>query len=581
MPVPPEAQRFYADQRRLAARALAAGAEVWGDRPPADFDAWFARNSPDLVDLVTSAQSAVIDRSLEYVPTVLAEQGARITPDVDVDASPLVGVAGDGRPIDSLLYGSVIHARSAIAKNPEHPVVVRDGWAQAGRSALLLRMQTVIADTSRAATGLSAVSRPRVMYTRLLVGSSCSRCAILAGRKYRAATAFLRHPGCDCRHIPVPERSGHGDEVLDPQAFFNSLTRDEQDRKFTKAGAQAIRDGADPAQVVNARRGAGLNFASGKITDAEAAAIRGGRKRAKATLTTTEGTTRRGRAYRANKGGGPPPQRLMPEAIYQAARSRDEAIALLERHGYIQGSPPKPPKPPVPGQSFSDGGEWASWLKFSGNVSAAERAETFAALGRVPAHVRSRLAAEGLRFVVGRTLSDLPDADLVSKWSGRLSGDGRPLETTSFYSASDRAVVVTRDGEHGSVSVEAHEYGHAVDDMFLRSDPVAVVMQDQGAEGLLPPMRAVAQRPRTAVVVRIMDDPYVMWGHERVRKTQAQNYYRNGGYGSAASGRSEWVAEGYAAALQGDRAALLRISGGDEQAADMLMWSFRRLGVLS
>lgn len=344
MAIPPEAQRFYADQRRIAGRAMAEASTIWGDKPPADFDAWFARHGAAIEDLVTKAQAEAVDRSRDYVPTVLRQQGVLIRPDVEIDPSPLVGVAGDGRPLDSLLYGSVIRAKAAAAVDPSHPVVVRDAWAESGRAAMLLRMQTAVADASRAATGLETVARPKVRYTRLLVGSSCSRCAILAGRSYKAATAFLRHPGCDCRHIPCGETSGHKPETLDVRAYFNTLTEAEQNKKFTNAGAQAIRDGADPEQVVNARRGAGLNFASGKITDAEAEAIRKGRKRARAALTTTEGTTRRGRAYRAgrHKGSTSPPQRLMPEAIYQSARSREETIELLTRHGYITPSPNAP-----------------------------------------------------------------------------------------------------------------------------------------------------------------------------------------------------------------------------------------------
>lgn len=40
-----------------------------------------------------------------------------------------------------------------------------------------------------------------------------------------------------------------------PGDYFESLDRAEQDKIFTKAGAQAIRDRADINQVVNARRG--------------------------------------------------------------------------------------------------------------------------------------------------------------------------------------------------------------------------------------------------------------------------------------------------------------------------------------
>lgn len=96
--------------------------------------------------------------------------------------------------------------------------------------------------------------------------------------------------------------------VDDPYEYFKSLDEAEQDRIFTKAGAQAIRDGADISQVVNARSGMTPN---GNFT--------------------VSGT--RGRAGAGLKRGQ---RRMTPESIYpQANGSRDRAIELLKEHGYI------------------------------------------------------------------------------------------------------------------------------------------------------------------------------------------------------------------------------------------------------
>lgn len=599
MPVLDEAQRFYREQRRLTARALDAAVALWGDRPPADFDAWFDAHVDDLVGIITTAQDVAVGQALDYVGTALTTGGGDITPDFDPDPSGLVGIAGDGRPLESLLYGAIIHTRAAIAKAPDtkDPNVIRRAWAEQGIAALIARTQTSIADAGRVATGLGTIARPDTGYTRLLVGSSCSRCAVLAGRVYHSMIAFDRHPCCDCRHVPRRMAESLEDSALDVRAYFESLSTAEQDRKFTKAGAQAIRDGADPAQVVNARRGAaGLASAAGRVTSAEAAAIRSGRLRnttvagGRQLATTTEAMTKRGRAFKVIAQGDAKReaeiragkrQRLMPEAIYEVAGSREEALGLLRRNGYLTAAPSKSPPPPkVPGEASAGGPSHPSWMTFSANVPAADRVRITGALGRVPTAVRDRLAGEGLRYAVGRTLSDLPDAQLRGKWSGRHTADGRSLEDTSFYSTDDAAVVLSTDGRHGSVSVELHEYGHAVDDLFLRNNPVDVVMQDQGAENLLGPLRGIAQQPRTKTVAAIIDDPYVEWAHARVRATSAPDYYRTGSVGTAKSGRSEWIAEGFAAAVQGRRDQLLKISGGDEQAADMLVWSLRRLEVL-
>ena len=158
-----------------------------------------------------------------------------------------------------------------------------------------------------AGASLAAIVRPTVTtYVRMVNLPACSRCILLAGRSYRMETAFRRHPKCDCRHIPTVENLA-GDVTTDPTAAFRTLTTEQQDRIFTKAGAQALRDGADMSRVVNARSG----MSSAQV---------GGRR----LRTTTAGPRRRGMV------------RLMPESIYDlAGGDRKEALRLLQVHGYI------------------------------------------------------------------------------------------------------------------------------------------------------------------------------------------------------------------------------------------------------
>lgn len=135
---------------------------------------------------------------------------------------------------------------------------------------------------------------------------------MLAGKFFRFNDGFQRHPLCDCIHIPSSENVA-GDLTTDPKAYFESLSAEDQNRYFTKAGAQAIRDGSDIGQVVNARRG--MSTAAGPS----------GRRRLvrrDGVFTTTSGA-RRGQA------------RLMPESIYEQASDRAEALALLKQHGYL------------------------------------------------------------------------------------------------------------------------------------------------------------------------------------------------------------------------------------------------------
>ena len=107
---------------------------------------------------------------------------------------------------------------------------------------------------SRPANGLD---RPCTLYVRMANLPCCARCAILAGKKGFWSKPFKRHPGCDCTQVPV--EAGKDIEFAGPHfdvdAYFNSLSKNQQDVYFTKAGAEAIRQGADYVEVVNSLQG--------------------------------------------------------------------------------------------------------------------------------------------------------------------------------------------------------------------------------------------------------------------------------------------------------------------------------------
>lgn len=155
-----------------------------------------------------------------------------------------------------------------------------------------------------------------VGWIRMLTPPSCGRCAILAGRWYGWNEGFQRHPACNCRHIPAPESSA-GDLTVDPRAYFDSLPPEEQDRLFGVAASEAIRDGADIAQVINAQnRKGGVYTVDGRQY-------------------TREGTTRRG-YYGGSEAGERGERRMTPVQIYrEAGEDREEARRLLRRFGYL------------------------------------------------------------------------------------------------------------------------------------------------------------------------------------------------------------------------------------------------------
>jgi hypothetical protein len=255
-----------------------------------------------LVRTMAAYQVLAARESVRYFPLMLEEQG--LAADLAAQAIPeaLAGAASDGRSMRGLLE----YTRSREVTEQAFDLIV----------------STQLQDVARQGSAIAMGARPTVQgYVRMLNAPSCSRCAILAGQFYRRNEGFQRHPRCDCRHVPTT-RQNAGGLATEPRQYFDSLTEAEQDRIFTKSGAEAIRLGADPAQVVNARRGMGTSQ-SGRIT------------RRRGDLVTFEGTgTRAGRARMdLSESGG---LRLMPESILErAGNDRAEAIRLLKANGYV------------------------------------------------------------------------------------------------------------------------------------------------------------------------------------------------------------------------------------------------------
>lgn len=284
--MPPRApEAHYRRQARLAVLAVRRAAAAW--------------ESGSLVQLTSAIallQYAAARDADGYLDEFDDDAVGRVQP------LAFAGVAGDGRPLDTL-------------------------WPEAESQRLIQVMAaTAVQDAGRAAVAAGIAARPAVTgYVRMLNPPSCSRCAVLAGRWYKWNAGFARHPSCDCRAIPAAEDRS-GDLRTDPEA----AVRAGQVTGLSRADTQAILDGADMGQVVNARRGM------------ETAQVLGRRL-----SVTTEGTTVRGLSGQrlARQGTQRLPgsryrsavtPRLRPESIYQiAGADREEAIRLLRRFGYI------------------------------------------------------------------------------------------------------------------------------------------------------------------------------------------------------------------------------------------------------
>lgn len=283
-------------QEAIARQAAQVAADAWQRVDPAGIGMSWTLELDRALTATAAGQMLAAQDADSYVRAALAAQGIELAPEGRVDPRRFAGVASDGRPLASLLYQPAVRTLEAIGAGAAPAAALRIGLVS-----LDMIVRTQIADAGRGATGVAVTTRG-CGYVRHVNAGACSRCVVLAGKFYRWSSGFLRHPRCTCTHVPTT--SGRSRSLAtDPRGYFNSLSAAEQNRTFTRAGAQAIRDGSDLGQIVNARRG-----------------MRPGG-------TTTESTSRRGVAERG---------RLMPEEIYRRTQgNREETLALLRQHGYI------------------------------------------------------------------------------------------------------------------------------------------------------------------------------------------------------------------------------------------------------
>lgn len=260
------------------------------------------------------------------------------------------GFTDDGRSMNGLLLTGSVNAKRSIAGGATLAAAM-----DAGASALRTTVESQIAGAGHLASMVSMFMRdapapasaeptrgaggriyakgsdglmkphfrPKT-YVRMVQAGACSRCIILAGKRYGKSVAFLRHPRCHCTAIPVDENIDDY-PATDPQAYYESLSPDARIKAFGKAGVEAIDMGADMNQVVNARQGMYVTNKGRQAT--RMGTTKRGMYGSSQTVFTNEGTTSKyGRTMQA---------RLMPEEIFKIAPTREDAIRLLRHYSYI------------------------------------------------------------------------------------------------------------------------------------------------------------------------------------------------------------------------------------------------------
>lgn len=262
-----------------------------------DFDSSYAAIAGPLAATVREGMAATVATTTDYTPHLLSTMGIVAPPAGQINPAAFLDRAPNGTPIEQLLSGSTRVAKTAVGRGVSSRAAL--GQAQVWLTGVLL---TVLADTGRGVMGADIAQRRALAgYVRVVNGSACADCMILAGKFFRWNSGFERHPRCQCRHVPAPSKKYAEDHGLisDPYEGFFGLSEADQDRVFGEVQARAIRDGADIYRTVNvSKRGLGTAASNARY-----------------------GT----------------PNRLTLEQIYERSANRDIAIRIMRGQGYITG----------------------------------------------------------------------------------------------------------------------------------------------------------------------------------------------------------------------------------------------------
>ncbi|WP_298742292.1 hypothetical protein [uncultured Microbacterium sp.] len=306
---------------------------------PGALDAGWDRVAPLMAGVVTAAQMTAARQAVPFTNAV-----TEVSEPVGLVPEAFAGVSREGRAVAPELFAAVTTTKGLIARGSGVPAAFR-----AGTAVMSILASTLVADAGRSADRTVAVAKGRTMFVRVVSAGACSRCAILAGvTGYREN--FERHPNCRCTSIPVVDNKVPEGFFATPTEYFDSLSAGEQERVFTKSGAEAIRQGADPVKVVNARRGAlkATKRPDGSYSRASLRPTMIGRNADGSPLmvyATPEGTTARSswaRSQGLNRGIDAGDRyrrtstlRLMPESIMRMSSDPVRVRELLKQYGYI------------------------------------------------------------------------------------------------------------------------------------------------------------------------------------------------------------------------------------------------------
>src|SRR5699024_3661647 len=161
--LPRATSRYLREQQRLTRGSVREVRRLWRGMGE-DFDTSWSRIAPAMLTVVTATQQRVAESAAEYVPAVLTEvSGPSPAAAGDMVPEAFVGVAGDGRPVESLMRGGVITSKLAVADG----ATTRQAL-MAGMSWLTMATATLMSDTGRGAEKVGMARFRGVSYVRAL-----------------------------------------------------------------------------------------------------------------------------------------------------------------------------------------------------------------------------------------------------------------------------------------------------------------------------------------------------------------------------------------------------------------------------
>lgn len=317
--LPRAATDFYATQARVSTTVRNEVRRLWR-RMGDDFDASWRRTGPQVVAVIAEGQAQLALEALTYNHRIMDALDIPDRPEGELVPDSLVGMASDGRRLDTLAAQSVVTSKVAISRG-----ATTEQALDAGSEWLQLMAQLQVADAARVAVGIGSASRRNVVgNVRVLNPPVCQRCAVLGGRFYRWSKGFDRHPGDDCTMMPVRSEREAAAFAGDPMDAF----RKGQIKDLTEAQVKALAEGADIGRVVNAYRGMSTTATERVLKSSKPAVTPVGVQPGMPDLLGFLPPEIRNRR--------PQLTRLTPEGIYlRAGSDRVEAIRLLRAEGYI------------------------------------------------------------------------------------------------------------------------------------------------------------------------------------------------------------------------------------------------------